>query len=352
MIRAFRKRFASFGLHAMVAAVCAWLVCGPQALLALQEAQPAAQAEAPEQAPKLTADQLDALVAPPPLSPANLLPQCLLASPYAIDVMQAQQWADKHKDLKGEALSKEAMKQQWDPSVQALTGIPDALKMLAQDIKWTTDLGDAFLAQQSEVMDSVQRMRGKAKGGGKLETTEQMKVETKVVESKEVIVIEQASPDVVVVPSYSPTVVYGAAPYPYPPLYYPPYYPGAGFVGFGVGVAVGIGISGGWGCGWGGNNEININNNNSFVNNSNRQNNVSNRSGNSNWSHNSKQRGGAPYKDRATANKVGANSQQARGAGGRDAGSRGGAGGGSRAGASTFDSGPPRPRPRSNLARR
>src|SRR5262249_27131212 len=174
MIRAFRKRFASFGLHAMVAAVCAWLVCGPQALLALQEAQPAAQAEAPEQAPKLTADQLDALVAPIALYPDDLLAQCLVASTYPIDVMQAQQWADKHKDLKGEALSKEAMKQQWDPSVQALTGIPDALKMLAQDIKWTTDLGDAFLAQQSEVMDSVQRMRGKAKGGGKLETTEQM----------------------------------------------------------------------------------------------------------------------------------------------------------------------------------
>ncbi len=90
-------------------------------------------------------------------------------------------------------------------------------------------------------------------------------------------------------------------------MYYPPYYPGAALLSFGVGMAVGAAISGGWGwgCGWGGgNNTININNNNNFVNNSNRQNNV-NRSGNSNWQHNAQQRGGVPYKDKATANKYG-----------------------------------------------
>src|SRR5262249_10710669 len=138
----------------------------------------------------------------------------------------------------------------------------------------------------------------------------QQKVETKVVASKQVIVIEPASPDVVYVPSYSPTVIWGAPPYyPYPPLYYPPYYGGA-WLGFGVGIAVGIGIAGGWGwgCGWGSNNTININNNNNFNRNSNRNSNrnqVNPRGGNSNWQHNSKHRGGAPYGDRATANKYG-----------------------------------------------
>ncbi len=93
--------------------------------------------------------------------------------------------------------------------------------------------------------------------------------------------------------------------YPYPPIYYPPYYGGA-WLGFGVGIAIGIGISGGWGwgCGWGGNNSIRINNNNNYVSHHNRQNNI-NRSGNSNWQHNAQQRGGTPYKDRSTAQKYG-----------------------------------------------
>src|SRR5207248_934623 len=91
------------------------------------------------------------------------------------------------------------------------------------DIAWTTDLGNAFLSQQSDVMDAVQRMRTKAQDKGTLKTTEQQKVETKVIEQKQVIVIEQANPQVVYVPSYDPVVVYGPAYYPYPPIYYPPW---------------------------------------------------------------------------------------------------------------------------------
>jgi hypothetical protein len=312
------------------------LGAGEGVLLAQQPPAAAADAGEPDEI-KLSADQLDALVAPIALYPDTLLAQCLVASTYPIDVVQAQQWAEKNKNLKGEELSNAAMKEKWDPSVQALVSLPDALKVLSQDVKWTTDLGNAFLAQQGEVMDAVQRMRGKAKSGGKLATNEQMKVETKVVESKEVVVIESANPEVIYVPSYSPTVVYGPAPYPYPPLYYPPYYAGGAWLGFGVGIAVGIGIAGGWGCGWGGggNNTININNNNNYVKNNNRQNNISN-SGNSNWKHNANQRGGAPYGDRATANKYGG------GARGDSAGNRQSAGdrsGGSGASASSFDRG-------------
>ena len=102
-----------------------------------------------------------------------------------------------------------------------MAALPDVVKQLAENIKWTTDLGNAFLAQQSDVMDAVQRMRLKAQGAGNLKSSEQMKVETKVVETKTVVVIEQANPQVVYVPSYNPVVVYGPPVYPYPPIYYP-----------------------------------------------------------------------------------------------------------------------------------
>ncbi|MGE5414997.1 MAG: DUF3300 domain-containing protein, partial [Syntrophomonadaceae bacterium] len=277
----------------------------PPSASAPQAAAPQAAAGAPESA-QLTKDQLEALVAPIALYPDPLLAQCLVASTYPLDVVAAQQWLNQNSSLKGEELTKAAEQQKWDPSVQALVVVPDALKRLSENIAWTTDLGDAFLAQESEVMDAVQALRAKAKDGGKLQTTEQQKVETTTVESKTVIEIQPASTEVVYVPTYSPTVIWGPMYYPYPPLYYPPYYGGA-WVAFGVGIAIGIGISGGWGwgCGWhGGGNTININNNNNFVSHYNRSNNV-NRSGNSNWQHNAQQRGGAPYKDRATASKYG-----------------------------------------------
>jgi hypothetical protein len=184
--------------------------------------------------------------------------------------------------------------------------LPDAVKQLAENMKWTTDLGNAFLAQQSDLMDSVQRMRMKAKSAGNLKSTEQQKVETKTVETKTVVVIEQAKPEVIYVPSYNPTVVYGPPAYPYPPIVYPPPRPTGAYVAgiaisFGVGLAMGAAWGGGgWGynCGWGhGHNDITINNN-SFVNNSNptNVNRPSQRpavSGN-NWQHNPAHRGGAP----------------------------------------------------------
>jgi hypothetical protein len=113
-------------------------------------------------------------------------------------------------------------KEDWDPSIQAMAALPEVVKRLADDVKWTTDLGNAFLAQQGDVMDAVQRMRMKAKDAGNLKSTEQQKVETKVVETNTVVVIEQANPQVIYVPSYNPVVVYGPPVYPYPPIYYPP----------------------------------------------------------------------------------------------------------------------------------
>ncbi len=160
-------------------------------------------------------------------------------------------------------------KQPWDPAVQSMAAFPDAVKRLAEDIQWTADVGNAFLAQQSDVMDAVQRMRKKAKDNKALASSEQQKVETRVIETKEVIVIEPAKPEVIYVPSYSPTYVYGPPVYPYPPIYYPPYTPGAAFVGFSMGVMIGAAWGGAWGhCGWG-HNDININVNNNYNRNAN-----------------------------------------------------------------------------------
>jgi hypothetical protein len=324
-------------LRYLLAMICAIAMVPGETLGYMTVPQSGGSAKPQEQAVKIPPDQLDSLVAPIALYPDPLLAQTLAASTYPLEVIQLQQWLTKNSGLKDQALADAAAKQPWDPSIQALAALPDVVKRLADDIQWTTDLGNAFLAQQSEVMDAVQRMRKKAQDKGNLKTTEQQKVETKVIESKSVIVVEQANPQVVYVPSYDPVIVYGPPVYPYPPIYYP-YYP-AGYYAAGVAISFGVGVmmgafwSGGWGwgCGWGGNNDITINNNNNF----NRNSNIGNGNrpsqlpggnrggvgngnrpsqqpgggrggaGNSNWKHNPQHRGGAPYRDRATADKFG-----------------------------------------------
>jgi hypothetical protein len=264
----------------------------------------AAQAEA-----TIPADQLDALVAPIALYPDEILAQVLVASTYPLELIQLQQWLEKNPNLKDKALTDAVMKQPWDPSIQAMAALPDAVKLLANDIQWTTDLGNAFLAQQGDVMDAVQRMRKKAQDKGALKSNEQMKVETQVVQQKTVIVVQSASPEVIYVPTYNPVVVYGPPVYPYPPIYYPPPPPSAYWataaISFGVGVAVGACWGNcGWGCGWG-HNDININVNNNFNRNTNINNISGNRGGGNTWQHNPQHRGGAPYSNKATASKYG-----------------------------------------------
>jgi hypothetical protein len=307
--------------QSLLASLCVLLLApGDAAVYAKQAQQQNAPAE--QGVPKIPNDQLDSLVAPIALYPDPLLSQVLVASTYPLEIVQLQQWLEKHKDLKGEALVAAVEKEDWDPSIQGTAALPDVVKQLAENIKWTTDLGNAFLAQQSDVMNAVQRMRMKAKDAGNLKSTEQMKVETKVVETKTVVVIEQANPQVVYVPSYNPVVVYGPPVYPYPPIYYPPpsYYAAGVAIAFGVGVAMGAAWGGGWGyrCGWGSSNiNINVNNNyvrhynNTNINNVNRNNinnvnrNNVNRNGSNTWQHNPQHRGGAPYSNQAIANKYG-----------------------------------------------
>src|SRR5215470_8646644 len=258
-----------------------------------QSSPPASQGAAEQGAAKLKADQIDALVAPIALYPDELLSQALIASTYPLEIIQAQQWLEKNQKLKGDELEKAVKAQNWDPSIQATAMMPDLLKRLAEDITWTTNLGNAFLAQQQDVMDSVQRLRKKAKDGGKLESNDKMKVETKVVEEKTVVVIQPANPEVIYVPAYNPTVIWGPPVYAYPPVYYPPPPPpGAMFFSFSVGMMWGAAMAGGpcCGCGWG-HSTVVVNNNNTFVNNSNRVNNVRTGGGQSNWQHNNQHRG-------------------------------------------------------------
>jgi hypothetical protein len=317
----FRKKLRSSIVQSLVAVLCALsLAPGESGVYA----QPIAgqNGAADQAAPTIPNGQLDSLVAPVALYPDPLLTQVLVASTYPLEIIQLQQWLQRNSALTGDALADAVQKQDWDPSIQAMSVFPDLVKRLADDIKWTTDLGNAFLAQQSDVMDAVQRMRMKAQAAGSLKSNEQMNVETKVVETKTVVVIQPANPQIVYVPTYNPVVVYGPPVYlyPYPPIYYPPpsYYAAGVFFAFGVGIAVGSYYRGGWGysCGWGRHTTIIVNRNNNYVRhyntvNINRVNvnnttiNNVNRNGNSNWQHNSQHRGGTPYSNQAVAKQYG-----------------------------------------------
>jgi len=207
---------------------------------------------APEVAPAqtFTVNQLDDLVAPVALFPDPLLTQVLVASTYPLELVEAQQWLQQNHRLSGTQLMDAARQQDWDPSVQALVAFPDVLNRLNSDIRWTLDLGNAFLAQQADVMRAVQHMRALAKANGRLTSTAQQTVTTETQGNQSVIVIQPANPNVMYVPIYNPAYIWG------PPVggYYPTLiYPVYGF-GFWPGINIGLSFGGwsGWGWGWSG----------------------------------------------------------------------------------------------------
>jgi hypothetical protein len=279
-------------------------------------------------------EQLEQLVAPIALYTDALLIQIMMASTYPIEIVEADRFMRKSPDLKGEALEKALLDQDWDPSVESLCTVPEVLKRMSENLDWTQDLGDAFLGQKDELLDTVQDMRNKANDAGNLKTTEQQVV---TVKEEKIIVIESAKPEVVYVPTYSPSVVYGGW-YPpyyyYPPMY--PYYPyGAGFVAFGVGIAVGAAFWGG--CGWGrGRNNVYINHHsyNNFNRNTNRNhNNLGGDRGN--WNHNASHRKGVGYQNSKVAGQYGGKSganRVSKGQGAANAQARGHSASGNRAG--------------------
>ena len=301
-------------------------------------------------------EELDQMLAPIALYPDSLLTQILMASTYPLEVVEADRWAKKNKDVKGDALTKALEAQPWDPSVKSMVNFPQVLAMMSEKLDWTQKLGDAFLAQQKDVMDTTQKLRKKAHEEGNLKTTKEQVVKVE----KEVIIIEPANPQVVYVPTYSTTVVYGTWPYPaYPPYpYYPPgYAPGVGLFGFGAGVAVGAAWGYAWGnANWGGGDvDIDVNQNTNINNNIDRskeQNKVTRgEGGKGSWQHNPEHRKGVSYKDQGTADKFGKGgpkgaqsreSSRGRGDTGRQDSARGeqaGPGGGGKSSPSTKESG-------------
>lgn len=274
---------------------------------------PAAMTAAPAQR-VFAQEELDQMVAPIALYPDSLLTQVLMAATYPGNVADAVAWSKAHPDAKGDAAVKLVADQPWDPSVQSLVAFPPVMSTLSQDPGWVQRLGDAFLAQPGDVMDAVQRLRRAAQAAGNLQSSEQQKVTVVaapsapapvVVEGRapppppptQIIQIEPANPEVVYVPSYNPTTVYGSWPYPsYPPAYYPPapaWYPGsvlAAGLAFGTGVAVADALWGDWD--WhGGDVDIDVNRYNNI--NVNRQIDASR----STWRHDANFRGDVPYRD-------------------------------------------------------
>src|SRR5262245_42228401 len=164
------------------------LAIGCAALLVLSNAPLFARPaqDTSQQAATIPSDQLDSLVAPIALYPDNLLSQTLVASTYPLEIMQLQQWLERNPDMAKDQnkLADAVKKQPWDPSVQAMAALPDVVKRLSDDIQWTTDLGNAFLAQQKDVMDAIQRMRNKAEDTGALKSNEKQKVVSQTDERK------------------------------------------------------------------------------------------------------------------------------------------------------------------------
>jgi hypothetical protein len=251
-------------------------------------------------------EELDQMLAPIALYPDSLLAQVLMAATYPADVIEAAKWSKANPDQKGDAAVNAVADQPWDPSVKSLVAFPQVLAMMSAKPEDMQRLGDAFLAQPSQVMDRVQFLRKKAQEAGNLETNEQQTVSTQADGNQSVIVIEPAQPQTVYVPVYQPTVVYGAWWYPaYPPYYWAPppyYYPGGAFVAGVVWGAAIVGIHNSlWGgCHWGhGHGSVNINvNRYNNINVNNRITNVN--SGNTNWKHNAANRKGVPYRDDKT----------------------------------------------------
>jgi hypothetical protein len=256
-------------------------------------------------AAKLPDGQIEQLVAPIALYPDALLSQILMATTYPLEVVEAARWSQDNKGVTGKALEDAMQKQSWDPSVKALTSVPQVLQMMNDKLDWVQQLGDAFLAQEQDVMSAVQKLRQRADAAGNLKSTPQQKVTKSAPpagvsappDMSQAISIEPVDPDTYYVPVYDPGAVYGAWDYPdYQPFYwYPPGYVAAGVIGFGAAVAVGAAIWGGsnW---WNRNVYVNVNRYNQF----NRTNIRTNT-----WAHNPAHRGGVAYRDAGVARRFG-----------------------------------------------
>ncbi|WP_233887542.1 DUF3300 domain-containing protein [Paraburkholderia flagellata] len=288
-------------MHTVCLLVFALLFAGAQSLHAQDAPQPA----------PYKPEELEALVAPIALYPDSVLAQVLMASTYPLEIVHAARWVKEHPNVKGDDAVKAVQDQTWDTSVKSLVAFPQALEPMSEKLDWTQKLGDAFLAQEKDVLAAVQRLRARAQDSGNLKSNEQQKV---VVEQppaqggQTIVKIEPANPEVIYVPAYNPTVVYGAWSYPaYPPYAWPPspaYYPGGALM---TGFAWGVGLAAAGAifsnCNWGGG-DVNINVDKARNVNRNFD---STKVQGGRWQHDSSHRQGVAYRDNATREKFGNN---------------------------------------------
>jgi hypothetical protein len=236
-----------------VAAAFALLAIGP----GVNPAAFAQQAPQPQQAQQqqFSNEQINQLVAPIALYPDNLLGQILAASTYPLEIVVAARWSSSNQNVSGQALEDAMQLQSWDPSVKALTAVPQVLQMMSEKLEWTQQLGAAYLAQPDDIATSVQRLRARADASGNLKDSKEVKVKRVAAPPPpqayvgdplppEYIVIEPYDPGYLYVPVYDPWVVYGVWPYPaWRPFYwYPPGYVAVGIIGFGAPCIVGAAI--------------------------------------------------------------------------------------------------------------
>lgn len=199
--------------------------------------------------PAFTQQELDQMLAPIALYPDSLLSQILMAATYPLEVVEAARWSKANPDLTGDQAVKAVEQNSWDPSVKSLVAFPQILAMMDEKLGWMERLGDAFLAQQAQVMDTIQSLRRKAYDAGNLKTSDQVRVE----QQGQDLVVEPSNPQVIYVPYYDPTVIYGPWWWPaYRPIYWAPwpgYFVRPGFFTWSVGMRVGAGFFFG-ACDW------------------------------------------------------------------------------------------------------
>ena len=207
---------------------------------------PLALAEEPTPAdvPLFSQAELDQMLAPVALYPDELLSQLLMAATYPLEVVEAARFSRARPELKGQDAVRAAEKQSWDPSVKAMLAFPQILSRMDEDLEWTRRLGDAFLAQQEQVMETVQALRKRADEAGNLKETEHVRV----VREERTIIVRNRYPDVVYVPYYDPVMIYGSWWWPdYQPVRWSPwtgyrYYSGYSGFFWGPSIVVGHGF--------------------------------------------------------------------------------------------------------------
>jgi len=170
--------------------------------------------------PAFSQQQLEQMLAPIALYPDPLLSQILMASSYPLEVVEAARWSRNHANLLGEDAVRAAENENWDPSVKSLLAFPQVLARMDEDLQWLQTLGDAFLGQEPQVMDTVQNLRRRAQAAGNLRSDERQRI----AESGPLLVVQPADPQIIYVPYYDPRVVYGPWWWPdYSPVYWRPF---------------------------------------------------------------------------------------------------------------------------------